>query len=172
MAPSSPELADLISSAAEKAFARSVVEFGTGTGVFTRRIKDRLKPGTEFFTLEVNPDFCEQTRRLCPDVVVYNDSACNVRKYLEQHSLEHCDVIISGLPWAAFDSELQECLMRATIDALKPGGRFLTFAYLQGTILPSGIRFRNLLHSHFSRVRRTRIVWKNIPPAFVYYCRK
>jgi phosphatidylethanolamine/phosphatidyl-N-methylethanolamine N-methyltransferase len=54
--------------------------------------------------------------------------------------------------------------------ALKPGGRFVTFAYLHGLLLPSAQRFADLLPQYFSSVTKSDIVWLNLPPAFVYRC--
>ena len=55
---------------------------------------------------------------------------------------------------------------------LKPGGQFVTFAYLQGLLLPAGRRFRAKLKRSFSDVTKSKIVWRNLPPAFVYRCRR
>ena len=60
----------------------------------------------------------------------------------------------------------------AILEALPAGGYFTTFAYLQGTWLPTGIKFRRRLEKYFSHVEKSRIVWGNIPPAFAYRCRK
>ena len=45
-------------------------------------------------------------------------------------------------------------------------------AYLQGLMFPNGQRFRRLLGEVFRGVEISPVVWKNIPPAFVYRCRK
>jgi phospholipid N-methyltransferase len=76
------------------------------------------------------------------------------------------------LPWAAFPNELQATLLQAVLTRLSDGGYFATFAYLQGTILPAGMRFHKRLHEAFGEVRCSPTVWRNLPPAFVYRCRK
>ena len=81
-------------------------------------------------------------------------------------------VIVCGLPWASFDARRQDALMSATVDALGEGGQFVTFAYLQGLMLPAGRRFAGRLNDWFSRVSRSPVVWRNLPPAFVYQCTK
>jgi phospholipid N-methyltransferase len=53
---------------------------------------------------------------------------------------------------------------------LAPGGQFATFAYWQGMLLPAAWRFSRRLHRTFSSVQRSRTVWRNLPPAFVYRC--
>jgi phospholipid N-methyltransferase len=51
---------------------------------------------------------------------------------------------------------------------LAPNGRFATFAYYGFHQLPSGQRFRDLLHQKLTGVETSRVVWANLPPAFVY----
>jgi phospholipid N-methyltransferase len=55
---------------------------------------------------------------------------------------------------------------------LRPGGQFVTFAYLHGLPLPAGRRFANRLPEYFSEISRSRTVWMNLPPALVYRCRR
>jgi phosphatidylethanolamine/phosphatidyl-N-methylethanolamine N-methyltransferase len=168
IAPSSAALAELITASADLPQASVVIEFGPGTGVFTEKIMAQLPKGASFFSMEVNPDFVSATQARCPEALVYHDSATHARTYLKKLGHTHCDCIISGLPWAAFSEQLQDDLLDTVNDILRPGGRFLTFAYLQGLLLPSGLRFRRKLQSRFSRVTTTRIVWANLPPALVY----
>ena len=51
-------------------------------------------------------------------------------------------------------------------------GLFITFAYLQGLVMPGAQVLRKRLGTMFSKVSRTRIIWGNVPPAFAYVCRK
>jgi phospholipid N-methyltransferase len=169
IAASSGTLSELITEEANlRDRVNAVVEFGPGTGVFTRQILMKIRPGTTFFALELDPYFAAETRKNCPTAVVYEDCAINVRKYLAMHGVEQCDRIVSGLPWATLKGDFQEQLLAETYDVLSPGGRFVTFAYLQGLLLPSGQRFRKMLRRYFKSVSLTRIVWLNAPPAFVY----
>ncbi|MFQ5685606.1 MAG: class I SAM-dependent methyltransferase [Candidatus Scalindua sp.] len=172
VAPSSEGLADLITDTAGLHSASAVIEFGTGTGVFTEKIIQKISDETRFFALEINPDFVEATRKRCPEAVVYQDSASNAKKHLDELGINECDCIICGLPWAAFGEELQNELLDTIIDVLKPGGRFLTFAYLQGLLLPAGMRFKQKLSTRFNSVTKTKPIWLNFPPAFVYCAEK
>ncbi len=172
IAKSSEGLADLITDTAELSKASVVIEFGSGTGVFTEKILQKIQAGTTFFAIEINADFIEATRTKCPNVQIYQDCATNAGKYLNIHSLRYCDCIISGLPWASFTDQLQDDLIDTILDVLKPGGKFLTFAYLQGLLLPNGRRFKKKLQAKFKKTTTTRTVWMNIPPAFVYCAEK
>ena len=168
VAESCGELAELITDAAELSEASMVVEFGPGTGVFTEKILEKTSESTRAFALDVNADFVEATQRRCPQAVVYRDSAVNVAQYLEEFGVEKCDRIICGLPWACFPKEMQDRLLDTIVEVLEPGGKLLTFAYVHGLFLPAGRRFRKCLSSRFQSVTATRIVWQNLPPAFVY----
>jgi phosphatidylethanolamine/phosphatidyl-N-methylethanolamine N-methyltransferase len=172
IAASSQGLAQLITDEADLAHAQAVVEFGPGSGVFTEQIQRKLAPDATFFAMEVNAEFVLATRARCPDVTVYQDSAVQAEKYLKQHGHETCDCVICGLPWAAFPETLQDELLQTIQTILRPGGRFLTFAYLQGLLLPAGLRFRKKLKGTFGQVTTTRTVWRNVPPAFVYCAAK
>jgi len=172
IAPSSDRLARQITQAAQLAGARMIVEFGTGTGVFTEKILAQMPPESRFVGLELNPDFVEATRQRCPQAEIVLDSAVEARKHLERLGCTTCDRIISGLPWASFPEKLQDELLSTIQDILSAEGLFLTFAYLQGLCLPAGRRFRRKLHRWFTRVSTTAVVWVNLPPALVYVARK
>jgi phospholipid N-methyltransferase len=170
--PSSQRLARRMVEWIDWSAVRTVVEYGPGTGVFTEHIRERMQPGTKFLAIEINPEFAELIRSRYPDVRLYQDSVENVRSICDQERIDHVDAIISGLPWASFSSEQQSRFLGATLSALRPGGLFATFAYLQGLLMPSGRRFRRQLRPQFSHVGTSSTVWMNVPPAFVYRCRK
>ncbi len=172
IAPSSRRLAQLMTDWPQLEAAQAVVEFGPGDGSVTPFILEKLQKEAQFFAMELSPEMCLRLKKSYPTVQVYNDSACQVRQYLDSHNIRHADVIVCGLPWAAFSSHLQDEIMNATLEALAPNGRFVTFAYLQGLLLPAGQRFKSRLDQAFSHVSRSRVVWKNLPPAFVYQCVK
>jgi phospholipid N-methyltransferase len=114
----------------------------------------------------------EVLREKFPGLRVWEDSVEEAPRRLREHGFSSADVIVSGLPWAAFDHDTQDRLLRATLEVLADGGTFTTFAYLQGLLLPAGRRFARRLASSFSQVARTSVVWRNLPPAFVYRCVK
>jgi len=105
-----------------------------------------------------------------PTVRVFEDSVENLDAILQGQGLNQVDCILSGLPWAAFDEDLQDRLLKVAWQSLAPDGRFVTFAYLQGLLLPAGQRFARKIRGCFRQVTRSRVVWKNLPPAFVYRC--
>ncbi|MBX7257108.1 MAG: methyltransferase domain-containing protein [Candidatus Hydrogenedentes bacterium] len=170
--PSSRHLGALVISAAKVPDASIVVEFGPGTGAITEVLVEEAKPGTTLLALEINEDFIELLKSRFPDLNVIHDSATETRKYLNDAGLPHCDAIVSGLPWTMFSEKLQDELLDAVLDSLRPGGIFATYMYLQSLVLPSGIRFRRKLRDRFTRCGITETVWRNIPPARVVWGEK
>ena len=149
-----------------------IAEIGPGTGAITKFAIESVSNRNNFFAVEINPEFCTYLKEIYPDIKLYNDSASNLSKILDNMNITKLDVIISGLPWATFQEELQISILEAVSKSLKKGGQFNTFAYLQGLYLPTGIRFRKLLSSYFDEIITSRVVWNNIPPAIVYTCKK
>ncbi len=170
--PSSEELAREIVKQSGVAQAGVIVEFGAGTGVFTREILKRKPKDSAFFSIEQNPNLVEILKKELPEADICCESAANLAQLLKERNLDHVDAIISGLPWAAFDDSLQDALLNPAIESLSPGGRFVTFAYLQGLLLTAGKKFAAKIRSRFASVEKSRIIWKNLPPAFVYVCTK
>ena len=170
--PSSERLCELVTDVAEIREARTLIELGSGTGVFTEKVLEKKDPEAVFFAIEINPAFCEATRSRCPEATVYEDSAENARKYLEMNGRDFCDCVVSSLPWTVFDYDTQDRLLDVIADVLRPGGRLLTFSYSASLLVPSARRFRSRLCEKFSSVERSRTVWSNFPPAFVYSAEK
>lgn len=152
--------------------AAAVAELGPGTGVITREIVRNCGAATRFFAVELDPVIYAAFRRNMPEVAVYNDNAARLDAICRENGIPELDAVISGLPWASFPGALQESILGAVLRALKPGGKFTTFAYLQGLPLPAGRRFRKLLERCFAEVTLSPVVWNNLPPAVVYRCGK
>ena len=170
--PSNEELSELVTETARLGEMGTVVELGSGTGVFTEKILEKKNPEALFFAIEINPEFCKATKSRCPSATVYKDSAENTKKYLEQHGKDSCDCIISSLPWAVFDHDTQDRLLGIIWEVLRPGGRMITFSYSISMMVPNARRFRSILQSKFSTVAKSKTVWSNFPPAFVYSAEK
>lgn len=170
VSPSSRALARAMIHGMALKSADTVVEIGPGTGAFTGLILKRIGPATTFFALELDANYAESLRRRFPELMVYNDSAERLSEYLRQHGKTAAKYIISGLPWATFDSGLQQRIMSAVLTSLASHGTFTTFAYVHALWMPAARKFRRKLEANFSRIEVSPVVWKNLPPAFVYRC--
>ncbi|MBL9148966.1 MAG: hypothetical protein JNM94_09770 [Phycisphaerae bacterium] len=173
IAPSSPYLAEAMLAGFEPTRMRVVAEFGPGSGAFTRAILDRVRPETRFLPIELNPRMAEIFRTRFPSVRLHERSAADLPAICREEGLGEApcvDFIVSGLPWAAFPIDLQRAILDGATAAMRPGASFVTFAYNLGLLTAAGRRFAKLLPNYFSKVERSRTVWRNVPPAFVYRC--
>ena len=169
---SSPELAQMLTSTIGLEKAQRVAELGPGTGAITGTILQKIPADCRFFTVELNEEVLIEFQKIFPCVKVYHDSAANLHTIVKKEKITSLDCIISGLPWSIFPEQLQKDILASIVESLSPEGSFTTFAYLQSTLLPRGHLFYKLLKTFFPRVDRSPIVWKNLPPAFVYRCSK
>jgi phosphatidylethanolamine/phosphatidyl-N-methylethanolamine N-methyltransferase len=170
--PSSPALARTMLEPIDFASARAIVEFGPGTGAFTRAIAARLAPGCHYLGIELNPEFVQQLRGAFPALRFVRGSVADLSPILAAEGIREVDAIVCGLPWATLPISLQEAVFAAMDRALVRGGIFVTFGYLQSLVLPGAWALRRRLHRSFAEVDRSPPVWGNVPPAFAYICRK
>jgi len=172
IAPSSQALASYMIECARLKNKNNIVEYGPWSWVFTKEIIKQKNKESTFFSIELNAYFYQQTKENCPNAIVYNDNIIHLPKYLERHNISQCDCIISWLPWASFKKKDQESLMEVTYNSLQNKWLFLTFSYIQSPIMGTWKVFEVLLRDKFKHVLKSRIIWKNLPPAFVYICEK
>lgn len=170
--PSSAALAEAVLAPVDFSAARAIVEFGPGTGAFTRAIAARLQPGTSYLGIELNPTFCRSLALAFPRLAFAHGSVADLTHILAQNGVTTVDAIVCGLPWASLPIALQDRVFAAMEHALSPGGVFITFAYLHGLGLPGAQALRRRLTRSFPQVSRSRVVWANVPPAFAYVCRR
>jgi phospholipid N-methyltransferase len=172
IAASSPALARCIVEGIGLESAAAIVEYGAGTGAFTREIVRRKRPDARYCAFEMNERLAGRLGQAFPGVHISNRSVEKVSEVLDGLGIPRADCIVSGLPWAIFPETLQIDILTATTRILDADGAFATFAYIHGVYLPAGARFRNLLGRFFGSIERSPIVWPNLPPAFVYRCRQ
>jgi len=152
--------------------AAVVVELGPGTGAMTGPMTERLAGRGRQLAIEVNARLAARLSSQHPAVEVVQADAADLRTVLTDRGIAHADVIVSGLPWAAFPAQQQEHLLDAVVDSLSPDGAFTTFAYVHSRWTPAARRLQRQLETRFEEVLVGRTVWRNIPPALVYYARR
>ncbi|MET3292045.1 UNVERIFIED_CONTAM: phospholipid N-methyltransferase [Brevibacillus sp. OAP136] len=160
--PSSRFLSKRMMEAVQWDEARAIVELGPGTGVFTKDILQKKRPDATFFVIERDAEFQEILRSRFPGLIV-EDEAQKLRDYLQEQGLAKVDAIVSSLPFAVFPEQLRNEILQAIIDSLDDDGVFVTYQY--------SLQMKGMLSSLFEQVE-VGFTPFNIPPAFVYTCRK
>lgn len=157
--------------------ARVVVELGSGTGVMTQALLRRIPFNATLFAFEINPRFSRYLRSAVSDprLVVVNASAETLRQELSGSGCKHVDAVVSSLALGFMSDPQRRTILGEISSVLHKDGAFTQYQYLHGLELRDGQLSRfdvaKLLRRHFRSVQR-KIIWRNLPPAFVFVCRK
>ncbi|MFK8164916.1 MAG: class I SAM-dependent methyltransferase [Lewinella sp.] len=144
--------------------ARTIVELGAGDGVITEHILKRLHPEGKVIAFEVSPELCDDMRAIGdPRLVVAQDSAENIREWLDKIGAEKADHVVSAIPFAALPKDLGKAIVKAAKDNLRSGGCYNQVHY--------SLKTKGYYEEAFGKVEASR-VWMNLPPAWVLYCRR
>lgn len=144
-----------------------MLEYGPGTGAFTRVIREQLVQagGVRYLGIERESGFCDILRQQMPEMLFENGQVENAGQMIAAHGLQRPRAIVSGLP-LIFLPTMDE-IVRDAYELLEDGGSFRTFSYLQSYVTPGARRLRALMKETFDRFEMSRLVGRNFPPAFV-----
>lgn len=144
---------------------RAVAELGPGTGVFTRSIIEQMKQSDhngQLLLFEQDDNLRRLLLAKFPGVACFKE-ALELAQAMDDFGLTQVDAVISGLPFANFTQDKREQIIHAVKNSLTPDGTFIMFQY--------SLQMKSLLERMFPNVQ-LHFVPLNIPPAFVYVCRK
>jgi len=141
---------------------RCVVEYGPGTGVFTRELLARLGKDAVLIAIDTSPVFIAHLRRAIHDkrLICAHGSATDVEAILARLGFAQAGNDIIGLPFSTLPHGVADAIMDATARAVRPGGAFLIYQYSR-FVLP-------MLRQRFEQVQRGKI-WRCIPPAHLFW---
>lgn len=165
VAPSSEKLAYKMVEDINFLNATCIVEYGPGTGVFTEKILDKKKDSTIFIAIEYNPEFYKILKdrfKNETNFILINDSAENLKKYLNKYNIDKVEYIVSGLPFASLPDAMSKKILSITKEVLEGKGAFITFQY---TLLKM-----KLFKIYFGNIGRKKVLL-NLPPAYILKCK-
>lgn len=178
--PSSRYLVDGMVRAAPVAQAKTIVEFGPGTGVITRGILKAMAADARLVVIELDADLLATTTRQLTDprLIPIHGSAVEARGLLAARGIEGpVDIVFSSVGMAIMDDTLRDSIEEAGSSLLIACGMMVQFHYVHTRAVTyqfgKGWGQFDALGYHrrfFADVRRTLVV-PNFPPAWVYACR-
>lgn len=145
--------------------SNTILELGPGNGPVTKEILRQMKSDAELFIFETNREFYEFISGIADArKIVFHESAEKISITLKHHGFfRQADTVISSIPLALLPSAVSKKIVQEVFDILKPGGIFVQFQY--------SLKSRRMLRGIFKEVKLD-FTPVNIPPAFVYICRK
>jgi phosphatidylethanolamine/phosphatidyl-N-methylethanolamine N-methyltransferase len=165
ISPSSPQLARQMMTQLPR-HTRRVIELGGGTGVFTQALLDHGIARDDLLVLELNEELHQHLQRRFPGMAVVCGDAGNLREISAERGFDgddKADAIVSGLGLLAMPRQLQQTILSAAFDSIKPDGRFIQFTYGPANPVMREVADALELVSH-----RASFTWWNVPPATVY----
>lgn len=137
-------------------------ELGAGTGAITSRLREAAGDKARVLLFEKDPQLRERLLVKYPGFPCYAD-ASQIRNAMTAEGIPYLDVIISGLPFFNFSQPIRDRIMEEIQESLRPGGYFVAFQY--------SLQMKRQLSRQFD-IEAIQFVPYNLPPAFVYLCRK
>jgi len=179
--PSSRHLARAMLEPLRLERAGLVIELGPGTGAITRGLLERMPSHSTLIAFELNPRFCRYLKRTLTDprLLVLNANAEAVGAHLARLGCQRVDAAVSSLGLSLMPDRERNNVLRGLLPYLGENSVFTQYQYLGAGL---GNRFSRgwrtdrhsvprLLRQHFGSIR-TRRVWRNLPPAVVFTCKK
>jgi len=159
--PSSPFLARAMAQQVDANTDGYIIELGGGTGMITRALLKHGVSPEKLITVEYSPELAQHLREEFPDIHVLEGDAGMLDQLLEMHLKEkvsHIRAIVSGLPLRSLPKKNVKAIKQQIFNLLGDKGLFIQFTY--------DLRLSASQKKKF-QLRRTHVVWRNIPPARV-----
>jgi phosphatidylethanolamine/phosphatidyl-N-methylethanolamine N-methyltransferase len=176
VAPSSRYLARAMLGPLPLGRARVVVELGCGTGVMTRALLAEMPAHATLFAFEVNHRFFHYLKATVSDprLVLIHASAATLGREIRKRGHQRVDAALSSLALTLMPDSQRRELLTELGSLLDETAVFTQYHYIHGLQMRNGQIARSnmlgLLNGYFRSVQR-RIIWRNLPPAFVFACR-
>lgn len=139
---------------------RLAVEFGPGTGKFTKAILERLVPQARLIAFETGAGFVRYLGETIDDprLQVIEAPALAVGQIAGHQGA--VDYIVSGIPFSTLPAGEGEEIIAASCEILNDRGRFVAYQMRRNIAALLERRFRDV---------RMGFEWRNIPPCHLYW---
>ena len=175
VAPSSHYLVTAMVEHVPRVAAPVVVEFGAGTGAMTQALLEQLPADGKLFVFEINPRFVKhlQEKFSDPRMTLINASVENVDAELRSRGVQRVDAVVSSLGLSFMPPETREAIFARLMPFVHEQTVLTQYQYLVAMQVNKGrirrMDVRPLLSKYFGSIK-SRIVWFNLPPAYVFTC--
>ena len=142
-----------------------IVEFGPGNGAITKYILENLSQNATLICFEINDNFYKQLEDLQhPQLIVLKASAEKIVDELKKLNIYQVNYIISSLPLTIIPDDISNQILEKAFEILEQNGSFIQFQYSLSYFKKLKNVFKESISLEFEPL--------NIPPAFIYRCKK
>ncbi len=141
-----------------------IVEYGPGTGVFTKEILKKMNSKSKLIVVETNLKFVNLLKNIEDKrLVVINDGVSNIKEILKKLKIKDVDYFISGVPFYMINDIEKDKIIKDTYNLLDKNGIFIVYQFRK-------LVLKNL-KEYFSDIKYHRKLF-NIPSLIIFECRK
>ena len=166
ISPSSPALAAKMLADIQTDSDHIILEIGVGTGAVTRILQKKIPDKSCYLGIEINSSFVECSQKEFPNLHIVCGDAGESEKIHAAMGLGEIKYIISGLPFASLPLEISQSILSEVDKFMAKGCLFRTFQYVHGYYLPPAVKFRKRMQEKYGKVKRSKVVLRNVPPAY------
>ena len=166
IAPSSPELAQEMIAGVTPGPDNIVLELGVGTGAITKFLQEIVPDDRSYLGIELDGDLVRSLRKNYPDMRITRGNAIDAAAIHQRSGLGKVGAIICCLPFVSLPNEVGESILREIDKFMQHGCTFRTFQYAHGYCMPSAIKLREFMRNRYGKSRRSKLIVKNVPPAY------
>lgn len=164
--PSSPELALEMLEGIRPSEDNIVLELGVGTGAITKHLADIIPNPQSYLGIELDQNLVDSLNGQFPRLNIVCGNALDVKGIHEKSGLGRVGYVICCLPFVVMPNEVSEQILGEATWFMRDGCLFRTFQYAHGYYMPSAIKLREFMRNRYGKSRRSRLVVKNVPPAY------
>ena len=166
IAPSSPELAQKMLKGIRPNANKIVLELGVGTGAITKFLQEILPDEKSYLGIELDRDLIKSLRKNFPVLKIVRGNARDAFSIHQRSGLGKVGYIICCLPFVSIPNDVGERILTEIDKFMQQGCVFRTFQYAHGYYFPSAIKLREHMRDRYGKAQRSRLVVKNVPPAY------
>ena len=124
-----------------------------------------LAPNATLICFEINDNFYHQLKKIeHPQLIVLKASAEKIEEELAKLNIHKVCCIISSLPLTIIPDEVSDEILKNSYKILENNGTFIQYQY--------SLTYYKKLKKVFKEAISLEFEPLNIPPAFIYHCKK
>jgi phospholipid N-methyltransferase len=166
VAPSSPDLAWQMLDGLLPDKDNIVVELGVGTGAITKHIREILPDNDSYLGIELDAKMVSSLKIRYSGMNIVRGNACELSAIHGGSGLGKASYILCCLPFVTLPEDVAAQVLSEIENYMQQGCLFRAFQYAHGYYTPSAIRLRKFMRDRYGHSKRSRLVAKNVPPAY------
>jgi phospholipid N-methyltransferase len=166
IAPSSPELAQMMLSNIEPSSEKIILELGVGTGAITKLIQEKIPNRESYLGIELDHGLVQRLNNRFPDLNIVCGNASEAYDIHRETGLGKPGYILSCLPFVTLPNVVVKQILAQVERFMDDGCTFTTFQYAHGYYTPAALKLREFMRDRYGKSQRSPLVMKNVPPAY------